>query len=62
MSNRDIFSLSHFQNSFQKRERAIQQKLETQEESNVEVQGSYQSLHEEAAIKEKKLKKVTKTK
>ena len=42
----------------QKREREIQQQLELHEEDNIEVQGNYQSLHDEASIREKKLKKV----
>lgn len=42
----------------QKRAQTIQKELEEQAETNVEVQGSYQSLHEETATKEKKLKQV----
>ena len=42
----------------QRTEREIQQQLEAQEEERVEVQGNYQSLQEEATVKEKKLKKV----
>ncbi len=42
----------------QRREREIQQQLEQQEESAINVQETYTSLQQEVEIKTKKLKKV----
>ena len=44
--------------SFQRREREMQQKLEHQEESALNMQDTYTSMQQEVEIKTKKLKKV----
>ena len=43
----------------QRREREMQQKLESKDEDTLEVKETYTSLHQEVESKTKKLKKVT---
>ena len=44
--------------NFQRREREMQQKLEQQEETALNMQDTYSSMQQEVEIKTKKLKKV----